>query len=78
MTYLMDVVVCTCGHVADLADTMDQAPPIPYRAWPDRWTVCSDGRSMSFCPACDEEFDAAAIAESHGQERDYPWKRASA
>lgn len=64
-----------CGREVELYDTLDQYPPIPYHAWPERWVVSNgEGGAATEC-GCGAEFDealAADIAEAAGLERDYP------
>ena len=57
-----------CGWTHEMLDTMDAYPPIPYSAWPERWSIHDgEGRGLMFCPGCEtpvEDFDLP----------DYPWK----
>ena len=38
-----------CGRVHDLRDMMDDYPPIPVSAWPERWSLVDEDRTLFEC-----------------------------
>ncbi len=69
LRWVAPVAACPdCGTVHEMIDLMDESPPIPRSAWPERWSIHDgEGRGLMFCPVCDEPVENFGLP-------DYPWK----